>query len=133
MTPLFTGIYTLLAGSGLATNHIGTRMYPSEAPQNADFPYVTYELVSGTYDWTFCADMEFDECVIQFNLFSDNLASPVEVNSMFAYLTTLYDWANLTVAGYTSLYMRREFFHLIRDTDAGVWQYVVQYRVMLQE
>ena len=40
---------------------------------------------------------------------------------MFTDLKALYDWANLTVAGYTSLYMRRELFHLMRDIDEQVW------------
>ena len=137
MTPLFTAIYDLLDTSALDTNHIGDRMYPNEAPQGATFPYATYELVAGTTDWTFCADMSFDDCVIQFNLFSDDLSSPVEVNGMFTNLIALYDWCNLThaslaAAGYTSLYMHRELFHLMRDIDAGVWQYIVQYRVLLE-
>ena len=132
MKPLFDAIYDKLAGSDLATNHIGTRMYLSQAPQRATFPYVTYELITGTTDWTFCADMEFEDMVIQFNLFSDNLSSAVEVTGMFTDLTALYDWCNLSVTGYTYLYMRREFFHLVRDVENGVWQYIAQYAVMLE-
>jgi len=133
MTPLFTGIYSMLAGSALATNYIGAKMYLNEAPQKTAFPYVTFELVTGTYDWTFCADMEFDDCLVQFNLFSkQDVTNDTEVNGMFADLTALYDWCVLAVAPYTFLYMRRELFHLMRDIDAGVWQYVVQYRVLLQ-
>ena len=136
MTPLFTAIYSMLAGSALATNHIGTKMYPNQAPQEIAYPYVTYELVVGTTDWTFCADMEFDDCLIQFNLFSND-TDDTEVGGMFTDLIALYDWCNLThaslvAAGYTSLYMRRELYHLMKDIDAGVWQYVVQYRVLLE-
>ena len=132
MKALFDAIYGKLAGSDLATNHIAARMYLSQAPQGASFPYVTYELVTGITDWTFCADMEFDDVTIQFNLFSNNLISAVEVTGMFTDLIALYDWCNLTVAGYTYLYMRREFYHLVRDIENGVWQYIVQYAVMLE-
>lgn len=133
MNELFTAIYTKFTtpASDLYTR-IGGRLYLGEAPQKADYPHAVYFLVSSVPDWDFGAIMNFDEAVIQFNLFSEkNSAS--EVNNMWADLMSLYDWCTLSPGGgYTSLYMRREFSNLFRDTEEGIWMYSVQYRILFQ-
>ena len=137
MDSLFKGIYTEFTGSALATQ-IGNRLYLNEAPQGVQFPYAVYHLITGITDWEFCptaGDWNLDEVMIQFDLFSDNLRELSEINTMYANLKTCYDWALLTMPGgsaYTHLYMRREFFNLVRNIDEAWWQYVVQYRLMFE-
>ena len=136
MKQLFDAIYLRLAGSALATNYVGTRLYPGKAPQGVTFPYAVYELLPSTTDWTFCADMKFEDCMIQFSLFSSD-SEDAEVNGMFRDLKVLYDWCTLAIDDYTPLWMRREFYHLLHDIEAGieagVWQYIVQYGIFLEE
>ena len=134
MKALFDAIYGELAGSSLATNYIGTRMYPTVAPQGTAFPYVTFQLVPSETDWTLCLDMNFDMPSIQFDLYSET-TDDAEVNGMFTDLKALYDWCDLTVAGYTFHYMRRELFFMTKDLEAGeqgIWRYMVQYEVLLE-
>jgi len=134
MKALFDAIYGKLAASALATNHIGARMYPTQAPQGATFPYVVYQLVPSGIDWTLCADMKFEDTSIQFDLFSSD-TDDIEIHGMFTDLTALYDWCVLSVTGYTCHYMHRELFFLTRDAEigvSGVWKYIVQYAVLLE-
>jgi len=135
MKELFTAIYGELAGSALA-GHIGTRMYLNEASQGATFPYVVFQLLPSVTDYVMCpasGRMNFDECSIQFNLFSDSLRSAEEVSDIFIDLIALYDWCKLTPGGgYTDHFMRRDGQHLMRDIDEGVWQYVVDYTILLE-
>lgn len=135
MTPLFTAIYNHFVGSALATQ-ISNRLFLNEAPQGTDFPYAVYQILPSITDYTLCPAgphaMNFDECSIQFSLYSEVLISASEVGTMFSNLTALYDWAVLVVAGYTSHYMRRDSFHLDRDIDNNVWQYVVSYTALLE-
>ncbi|MCK5605437.1 hypothetical protein KAR91_26330 [Candidatus Pacearchaeota archaeon] len=135
MTPLFTAIYGKLVGSLLA-GQIGTRMYLNEASQKAAFPYVVFQLLPGVTDYVMCPEagfMNFDECSVQFNLFSKIIREPAEVGTMFTNLMALYDWCNLAIgAPYSDHYMRRDGQHLMRDIDEKVWQYVVNYTILLE-
>ena len=138
MTPLFTAIYGKLAGSALA-GQISARMYLNEASQGATFPYVVFQLLPGITDYVMCptgqpaGTMNFDECSVQFNLFSSNRRSAAQVGTMLTNLMTLYDWCKLTPGGgYSDHYMRRDGQHLMRDIDERVWQYVVDYTILLE-
>jgi len=133
MNEVFTAIFSKFkTPTSDLYSRIGGRLFLGEAPQGAEYPHVVYFLISGTTDWDFGATMNFDEMVIQFNLFS-NKNSASEVNNMYDNLKTLYDWCTLSPGvGYTSIYMRREFSNLLRDTEEGVWMYSVQYRVLFQ-
>ena len=129
MRVLFEGIYSLFAtGSTTIYANVGGRLYLSEAPQNTSFPYIVFYLVSDDYDFQFTED--YEDILIQFNIFDDK-ASPSNISNYFENLKTLYDWSSPTVVGYTVIKFVREFAQLVRDDD--VWQYTVQYRILLEK
>jgi len=113
-------------------NAISGRYYSYEAPQNSTFPYAVAHTLPETYaDWTFQADQQFDEILIQFDLYSDT-RSASEVGTVYNHLKALFDWCSLTISGYTHLFMKREFAVRERLPEEGVWRYTVQYRVMVE-
>lgn len=94
-------------------------------------PYAVYHIISNTPDWQF-GDTYYENVRVQFSLFSESNSS-TEVEQLYTYLKELYDWCTLVVTGYTCLYMRRVSASLTRDTTYNVWQYNVDYEVMLDK
>ena len=127
MQVLFTGIYSKFNGNA-ALKAAVTGMYFNKAIQTAIMPYIVYHKISGRPDYTFTEDME--NTLIQFNIYDSN-SSSVTVNDIFEKLKTCYDWCPLTVTGWDSIYMKREFDDLTQEND--VWRYLVQYRLEIQK
>jgi len=127
MQVLFTGIWNKYNGNA-ALKAVVSGMYLTEAPQGTAYPYIVYHKISGRPDYTYTEDME--NVIIQFNIFDDNNSSTT-INDIYTKLTALYDWCSLTVAGWDSIYMRREIDNLTRDN--GIWNYFVQYRLEIQQ
>lgn len=131
MLNLSKAIYGKLASSALAS-HIGNRLYPGRAPEDAVYPYAVFLIVSNRPDKTFAED--YEETLIQFSLFSAT-SDDAESHGMYADLITLYDECAMTITGETMIWMRRENAQLwIEDhtTTAGtiqVWHYAVDYRI----
>jgi len=128
MNTLFTAIYTKYLASGLPAAGM-TGMYNTEAPAGAQFPYGVFTLVSDVPDWTFSED--FENCLVQFSLFSSHKTSPVEICSLFELLKTAFDFVDLAVSGYWGVSLTREMATLLR-VDM-VWQYTITYRVYLEK
>ena len=132
MKALFTGIYSLFAPAGakptIWTNLSG-QFYLTQAPQNTDYPYAVYHLIANDYDWMFAAK-DFEEFLIQITIFDDK-ASASNIGTYFENMKSLYDWATPTVTGYTAVWMVREFAELLKPDN--IWQYVIQYRVLLEK
>ena len=128
MQVLFEGIWNKYDGDTTGLKTVITGLHPNEAPQESAYPYGVYYLISDVPSWTF--DKDFEEYLIQFNLFDDD-SSSADVNTAELSLTTLYDWTTLTSSGYTNVYMKREFSNLTREED--VWNYMTQYRVFMEK
>lgn len=128
MRTLFQAIYTAYLASGLPAGGL-TGLYNTEAPPGAAFPYGVFTLVSDVPDWTFSED--FENCLVQFNLFSDHKTSPVEICALFELLKVAFDFVDLTVSGYKSVSLTRELSTLLRIDM--VWQYTVTYRIYLEK
>jgi len=126
MQVLFTGLWNKYNGN-TALKAAVTGMYLTEAPQGTVYPYITYYLISNVADWTYTEDME--NSLIQFSIF-DNSSSSVKILDIFEKLKTCYDWVTLTVTGYNSIYVKREFNILTRVND--IWNLSCQYRIELQ-
>ena len=84
-------------------NSIGGRMFLDEAPQDIEFPYCVFMVVSALPERTFTE--YFTDALIQFSLFSTS-ATEAEIGDMYSYLKALYDEKPLTVSGSTLLWMR---------------------------
>ena len=39
-------IYDILSSDGTVSGYVATRIYPDTVPQNADFPYIAYSVIS---------------------------------------------------------------------------------------
>ena len=127
MQALFTGLYNkYLSDADLKA--VITDLYNTEAPQDAVMPYIVYHKISGVPNYTYTEEAE--NVIIQFNIFDDH-SSSTTVNDIYAKLTALFDWCTLTVAGWNSIYMKRELDNLNRSND--IWNYFVQYRLEIQK
>lgn len=134
MQVLFEGIYDEFTGStgaGSLYVELGGRLHFTEAPQGSAYPYGVYHLISNVPSWIFGTDENtMENYIIQFNLYSEKNSS-TDINTAFLALTTLYDWCDLDVDGYSHIYMKREINNLTREND--IWNYFVQYRIEVQK
>ncbi len=132
MKNLTTAIYGRLSGSSFSTA-IGGRMYKSQAPENTEFPYAVYRVVTNTPERTFSED--YENTTIQFSLFS--IASgTTEIEGMFTNLKTLYDEQSFSITGSTLIWMRRATTvfnvedHITPNGTQRVWAYHVDFEIM---
>jgi len=129
MKALLQGIISEISGTDFATN-IGSRLFLAEAPPDSTMPYCVYNVISEMPDEYFSgADLE--EITLSFSIFSED-ESAIEANDLFENLKTCFDNCDLSVTGYTHVYMWRDISSLIRDPESNVWQYNVDYEVMVQ-
>jgi len=100
-----------------------------EAPQDVKFPFGTFQLISDTPDH-FASDKNFTEnCLVQFNLFS-NKRSIVKLLGIYDELIACFDFLLLSISNYTTLSCVRQNTIQMRIED--VWQLNVTYRLMLE-
>lgn len=104
MNNLLTAIYGKFAGSALSTA-VGGRIFLDQAPDNCEFPYIVFFIVSANQEKTFTENMT--NTLIQFSLFSAS-ESAVEITGMYANLTALLDECSLTITGATLVWMREQ-------------------------
>jgi len=130
LTELYQSIYDAFEASTLHTTPLITDLYLIEAPDDAVFPYAVVQLVNGKTD-DFSSGRTFSEnMLIQFNLFSKT-PDAAEILDIFAGLILCYDFADLTVGGYSTLSCVREFSMQTRLEK--VWQINVTYRIKLRK
>ncbi|HSW62172.1 MAG TPA: DUF3168 domain-containing protein [Dissulfurispiraceae bacterium] len=131
MKALTTSIYGKLAGSSLDTL-IGGRMFKGRAPENTEFPYAVYFVVSDVPDLTFTE--HFEDVLLQFSLFSST-SSTTEIEDMYTALKSLYDECALTITGATLVWMKRantQFMVEDVETPDGtsqIYHYAVDYDI----
>lgn len=133
MQVLFEGIYSKFTGStGAGTPYVllGGRLHPNEAPQNSSYPYGVYSLISDVPSYVFNETGAIEEAVIQFDLYDDD-NSAVDICTAYTAMCELYDYCDLSVTGYTNVFMKREYSFLERGEE--LWDYMIQYRVMFQK
>jgi hypothetical protein len=111
---------------------IGGRLYKEATPQNTTFPYATYHIITVVPDQTIGGKNDAEDFVIQFNIYSNNDTSSLEVENIYTALRALFDWKNLVLTNYYCNYFRWDWARQYQDPDR-VWTYAVQYRVALEE
>jgi len=132
MLELFEAIYNHYLADPLADNLKG--LYHTEAPQEAEFPYAVFSLVSNTQEFTFSEN--FENCLIQFNIYSRE-SSPKEICDLYELLKgntvagTGFDFLDLSIDDYRAVSLLRE--NAILTHIEGVWQYSVTYRAVLEK
>lgn len=135
MKVLQSGMYSLVTGLvGRKHNSFYTsisgRFYYGYAPQDTPFPYCVYHVITSAYDFMF--QEEFEDVVVQFNICSKSPSSS-ETGDILPCLYTLFDWASLSVSGYTCISTERIFSTTDWFDEEGVWETIVQYRILLQK
>ncbi len=126
MKALFNAVFSHYNASG--ASELLTKMYNTEADSDAEFPYVVMQMVVGSPD-DFASGQHFTEdWLIQFNLF-DDAADMSALLEAYAAVTAAFDFAALTIAGYTFLSCVRPPGSTLQGKDDGVWRITVQYRI----
>ena len=127
-----TGIWSYFLADNVAplyTNLDGVRFYYSEAPEQPNKPYCVFHVLQENYDFTF--DLEFEEVLIQFDYFG---ATGDECDDGVADIKTMFDYATLTLSGYTCLRMEREFvFNSSKIQPDDIWSATVRYSLLIQK
>jgi hypothetical protein len=139
MNALLTGLATKHSGSTLHA-YVGGRIYFEnypKAPMPKTYPYVIYEIVSGSPQDTFSDYL--DEVLVQYSLFSAS-SGKTEITNMYGYLTALLDGCALSVTGYSHLWMKRQGLTTTRDENAvandgvpGISIWMVDYSIMIEK
>jgi len=111
-TVLRTGIYskftTKVAGSYVDFyNDLSGALYYEQAPNGTSYPYAVFQILSNKPDWTMgdTSPLPMEEFLIQFSIYTDESLSAIE--GYVGHLHDLYDWASLTISGYTLMKMQR--------------------------
>jgi hypothetical protein len=104
MNNLLTAIYGKTSGSALSAD-VGGRIFLDRAPDNTEFPYVVFFIVSGVPDRTFSE--HYTNTLIQFSLFSASEGA-AEITDMYADLKALFDECALTITSSTLVWMREQ-------------------------
>jgi len=132
MNVLRDGIYAMYDGNATLKTALAGGMHFEEAPQGTAFPYGTFHLIHGVPVYTFTEESEV--WMIQFSLFSES-SSATEVETAYTALTALYDHAesSLSVTGYSSTILERDFQDLYHNDTDDFWQYSVGYTVRIQK
>lgn len=128
MKTLFQALYARYKTTALGSSAL-TDFYCTQAPPKAVFPYGVFSLPSNVADWTFTED--FEDCLVQFSLFSNIMSDQREVCDLFELLKTAFDKFDLVVTGYTTVSLERGPANLVKEENA--WHYAVTYRLYLQK
>lgn len=135
MDSLLAAIMTKISGSALSTA-AGGRIFLDQAPENSEFPYIVFFVVSGVPADTFTDAIT--ETVIQFSIFSTSL-SVVEMTGIYANLRSLFDDCSLSITGDTHLWMEwQNLTTMVEDltTPSGtsmVRHWAVDYSILVKD
>ena len=135
MKNILTAIYSKFTGSELSSD-VGGRIYLDQAPDNCQFPYVVYSVISVTPDDVFAKKGK--QSLIQFSLFSAN-PSAVEITDMHGHLKTLFDDCSMTITSNTLLWMHEvNLTTMVEDITVGegvqsVKHWAADYEVVTQD
>lgn len=131
MKELATGIFTKFNAAPKSTlfTALGGRLYDTQAEPGAPYPYMVYQFIDSTPDWTFNTDYEFTR--VQFKIVSDK-SSGGECRDILGYLKSALDWTTLSVTGWTLVYCARvNVAGPYKDID-GIWNCDVDYMIFLE-
>lgn len=127
ITPVKRAIYGKLSGDTTLNNLLGTpptgyskSIYYEVAPDNAPFPYVIFQKMSGVPTWAFARGTPaFDEDIWMAKAVDRSTSADV-AESIAQRLDVLLTDGTLNISGATLLYLRREQAIDYSEVDSGV-------------
>ncbi len=123
MKSLFDAIFAHYEASGPSLP-----LFNTKAPAETEFPYVVLQFVVGSPE-DFASEKHFTEnWHVQFNLF-DKASDMSVLLEAYAALTTAFDFAALTIEGYTFLSCVRPPGSTLQTQVEEVWQINVSYNI----
>lgn len=107
---ILAGIYSKFTSDTSANSLydlVDGRYYLSIAPQDVTEPYIVVKVVSQVPDW--CFGLSTMETIrIQFSIYTSDIQDNTNVIAILDKLRDTYDWATLTISGYSFISMRRD-------------------------
>lgn len=127
-----TGIYNYFVSDDTAPLYLdlnGTRFYYDNANEQEPLPYCVFHVFTEVYDRTF--DLEFENSYVQFDYIG---ATANETDDGVADIKTMFDYAELTLSGYTCLKLERDMvYNARRVIPQDVWSASVRYTLVMQK
>ncbi len=127
-----TGIWNYFRLSDVAPLYVdlaGVRFYYDESPEQPIFPYCVFHVFDEVPERTF--DLEFEDAAIQFNYYG---VTADECDDGVVDIKTMFDYAILTLSGYTCLRLEREFvFDSSKIEPDDIWVGIVRYSLLMQK
>lgn len=120
MDELKSGIYGAYSGEH--------DLYFHQAPQGAELPYHVYQLITDVPSFML-GSTDKEEFIVQFSSYSEDNSSE-EIDEMFEEIKTLYDSCRLSFTSWRMVHCIRELSRLLGTP--GDWQYVTQYRILIE-
>lgn len=132
---LFLADADLLAALGGNTESVTSarRMYDEKAPQDVEFPYVTFQYISGLPDPTWTSDGDIAQ--FQFSIFHQDKDQPLNrttIDEVFRLLGVAYDDSTLTITGHTSIAVTAGVSGVV-ETEDDMQQIVANYEIMVED
>ena len=131
MEAIMAGIYAEMAGNGTLSGVLTGGIYWVRAPQSADPPYAVIHLNADMREDTFTEEGETYQ--IQINAFEGTEGDDTNILDIFSKMKDVLDYANLTVAGYNHIVMKRDGNARYEYTEDEVWQLTMFYEAMIQK
>jgi hypothetical protein len=128
-----TGIMSKYTGSALASVLTGG-LYRETAPQDVSFPYGVFNWVNNLGVGVFSATMEYHH--LQFTIWTNDLNSATAstgLDALVSALTTLFDYAILTVTGWTATRMVFKGERPAISEDERVIGAIVEYELYISK
>jgi hypothetical protein len=126
------GITSKFTGSALATA-IGGRLYRDEAMQGVAFPFCVFHIIDSQNVDTFSEKGEYYR--IQFNIWHKYTTTmtnaKASLDTLESNLRSLYDWATLTISGWTNTAMRFSGSRPAFSEDDDVVGVIVEYETYI--
>ena len=122
-------LFDAIAARWLATMG-GATLCNTEADADEVMPYTVYSLVGNVPDMTGNFTDDDEDCLIQFNIFSDT-DNNLEILAVFEALKTAFDKFNLVTVDYKTISLVRGNANLIKVEQK--WQLNVLYRLVAQK
>lgn len=139
MEVLKTAIYSRgTASSSLNTSISGRFYYYKPNVQPPTYPFVVFFVVSHPINYYFGASDDstesLDNVTIQFNVHSNKKNSSTEVNTISGYLTSQFDFCQLSVTGYNSHKMvKTNIYGPFWLQESEEWVSSIEYKITLQK